>query len=225
MLRAQLLGGHLLGGQGNPADLADHGGQGGDRSDLGRVNLGQDRQGHARIGRLFRVLDQDQPATLRDGDGPSHAVVQGAREDRADDPGTVRLGGAAEQHIDRRPVTVLPGTSGGDDPTPPDDEVLVGRRDQDPPGSQRGRGPGERDREGACPGQDGGQRAGPARRQVQHDEHRGREVDRQGPDQGGEALDPTRRRPDDDQVAMARISRGRVGLRHQTHGCLIVAGS
>ena len=143
---------------------------------------------HPWVERIGGVLD-DSGATARlDRQESGGPVVQGAREDQPDHPGRVLAGGAAEQRVDGRPVTVLARPAGEVHVPAPQQDMVIGRGDVDAPGLDRLAVLDMGGRQRAMPAQDFGQGAGPSRRQVEDHEHGRGEIARQRGGQVGQRI-------------------------------------
>jgi hypothetical protein len=158
---------------------------------------------------LRGILDDGHPAAVVDGGKSGRAVAQEARQHDPDDPRAVGERRGPEERIGRRPVPVLPGSVDDSDPSVLDDQVPVGRGDEDPT---------EPDRISVA-GMIGSKRSGgredlrhearPLRRNVKDDEDRGRKIRRKAGDEFAQGLNPSRGSADDDDV----VPRLRIGHR------------
>src|SRR5204863_4792219 len=116
------------------------------------------------------------PTTLLDKPQACRAVVQEPRQDDPDDAGAVRASRAAEQWIDRGPVTVLAWPARHAHIAVLDEHVMVGGRDVDLPPLDGLAVEGDRRRNRAGTGEDRGQDARARGQHVQDDEYGGRQL-------------------------------------------------
>jgi hypothetical protein len=177
------------------------------RADLGgrqhRVDLAHRAQralGHARHGRLARVLDDHGPAGLLDHQRAQASVPEATREDDRDRTVTIGARERAQHRIDGRANAVL--LRSAPEPQPPvgHGEVTVGRRDVDATGVQALAVVGHADRQLRPPVKDVGEQAATGRGHVQHDADRRPEVDGQHADDLDQRLDASGRGADPDHA-------------------------
>jgi len=157
---------------------------------------------HAGIRRISRVLHDGHPAAPLDGDQVSRAVVEHARQDAADDTGTVRDGGRAKERVNGRPLAVFARSFGDTYVALLDQDVMIRRRNIDTPWLIAVTILGQLRPKGLVAVQTAQQGlSGILKRQVLDNENGGGKVRGQSADESIERFQSSRRRTDHDDVS------------------------
>jgi hypothetical protein len=165
------------------------------------VDVAQRVARHLGIIGVVGILHHGDAAAALDRVQPGGAVVEHAGQHDADDLRRVVAGRGAEHHVDRRAEAVLARAAAQPRAAVTQHQVLVGRRDVDPPGRERCAVLGELGRQRGGARQHGRQQAIAGARMADH-EHRGGERGVERAEQRLQRADAAGRGADDDDVVV-----------------------